>query len=158
MIDNLYRNATTKIKWKREFSEEFKIEQGVRQCGTLSADLYKIYVNQLLDILDCAGVGANIGSIKCCAPTCADDIALIGSNPQDIQTMINIAYDISQREGYSLQPTKSVILPVKTSNTISHEDETWTMNNNSMPIVDQTARIGIQRHFKIPALLLLRNI
>jgi hypothetical protein len=65
--------------------------------------------------------------------------------------MINIAYDISQREGYSLQPTKSVILPVKTSNTISHEDETWTMNNNSMPIVDQTARIGIQRHFKIPA-------
>jgi hypothetical protein len=38
--------------------------------------------------------------------------------------------------------------PVKTSNKISHEDETWTMNNNSMPIVDQTAHIGIQRHFK----------
>ena len=62
--------------------------------------------------------------------------------------MINIAYDFSQREGYSLQPTKSVILPVKTCNKISHEDETWTMNNNSMPIVDQTAHIGIQRHFK----------
>ena len=98
--------------------------------------------------MDCAGVGAKIGSIKCCAPTYADDIALTGSNPQDIQTMINIAYDFSQREGYSLQPTKSVILPVKTSNKISHEDETWTMNNNSMPIVDQTAHIGIQRHFK----------
>jgi hypothetical protein len=62
--------------------------------------------------------------------------------------MINIAYDFSQREGYSLQPTKSVILPVKTTNKISHEDETWTMNNNAMPIVDQTAHIGIQRHFK----------
>jgi hypothetical protein len=148
MIDNLYRNATTKIKWKGEFSEGFTIEQGVRQGGTLSADLYKIYVNHLLDILDCAGVGAKIGSIKCSAPTCADDIALTGSNPQDIQTMINIAYDFSQREGYSLQPTKSVILPVKTSNKISHEDETWTMNNNAMPIVDQTAHIGIQRHFK----------
>jgi hypothetical protein len=49
--------------------------------------------------LDCAGVGAKIGSIKCSAPTCADDIALTGSNPQDIQTMINIAYDFSQREG-----------------------------------------------------------
>jgi hypothetical protein len=31
MIDNLYRNATTKIKWKGEFSEGFKIEQGVRR-------------------------------------------------------------------------------------------------------------------------------
>jgi hypothetical protein len=37
---------------------------------------------------------------------------------------------------------------VKTTNKISHEDETWTMNNNAMPIVDQTAHIGIQRHFK----------
>ena len=105
--------------------------------GTLSADLYKIYVNHLLDILDCAGVGTKIGSINCCAPTCADDIALTGSNPQDIQTMINIAYDFSQREGYSLQPTISVILPVKTSNRILHEDEIWTMNNNSMPIVER---------------------
>jgi hypothetical protein len=52
---------STKIKWKGEFSEGFTIEQGVRQGGTLSADLYKIYVNQLLDILDCAGVGAKIG-------------------------------------------------------------------------------------------------
>jgi hypothetical protein len=57
-----------KIKWKGEFSEGFTIEQGVRQGGTLSADLYKIYVNHLLDILDCAGVGAKIGSIKCSAP------------------------------------------------------------------------------------------
>jgi hypothetical protein len=37
---------------------------------------------------------------------------------------------------------------MKTSNKISHEDETWTMNNNSMPIVDQTAHIGIQRHLR----------
>jgi hypothetical protein len=53
------------------------------------------YVNDAgrqMDILDCAGVGAKIGSIKCSAPTCADDIVLTGSNPQDIQTMINIAY------------------------------------------------------------------
>ena len=28
LIDSLYRNATTKIKWKGQLSEEFKIEQG----------------------------------------------------------------------------------------------------------------------------------
>jgi hypothetical protein len=51
LIDSLYRNATTKIKWKDQLSEEFKIEQGDRQGGTLSADLYKIYINQLLDLM-----------------------------------------------------------------------------------------------------------
>jgi hypothetical protein len=29
LIDSLYRNATTKIKWKGQLPEEFKIEQGV---------------------------------------------------------------------------------------------------------------------------------
>jgi hypothetical protein len=86
---------------ERRILRGIKIEQGVRQGGTLSADLYKIYVNHLLDILDCAGVGAKIGSIKCCAPTCADDIALTGSNPQDIQTMINIAF-YKQTEPHSI--------------------------------------------------------
>jgi hypothetical protein len=45
------------------------IEQGVRQDGALSADLYKVYVNPLLDILSNSGLGGKIGNINCCAPT-----------------------------------------------------------------------------------------
>jgi hypothetical protein len=47
-----------------------------------------------------------IGNINCCAPTCADDVALIANNPFDIQTMVDIAVDFSKREGYLLQPQK----------------------------------------------------
>jgi hypothetical protein len=47
------------------------------------------------------------------APTCADDVALISNNPLELQTMIDIVVDFSKREGYLLQPTKSVVLPVK---------------------------------------------
>ena len=65
LIDSLYRNATTKIKWKGHISEEFKIEQGDRQGGTLSADLYKIYINQLLDLMQESNLGAKIGNINC---------------------------------------------------------------------------------------------
>ena len=65
LIDSLYRNATTKIKWKDQLSEEFKIEQGDRQGGTLSADLYKIYINQLLDLMQESNLGAKIGNINC---------------------------------------------------------------------------------------------
>jgi hypothetical protein len=36
------------------------IEQGVRQGGTLSADLYKVYVNPLLDILSNSGLGGKL--------------------------------------------------------------------------------------------------
>jgi hypothetical protein len=60
-------------------------EQGGRQGGSLSADLYKVYVNPLLDTLRNSGLGGKIGNINCCAPTCADDVALIANNPFDIQ-------------------------------------------------------------------------
>ena len=113
MIDQLYKDATSKVKWKNQSSETFPIEQGVRQGGTLSADLYKVYVNQLLNLLTDSNMGGRIGAINCCAPTCADDIALVGNNPLEIQSLVNIAYDYSRREGYLLQPEKSVILPVK---------------------------------------------
>ena len=111
LLQNLYQNAKSYIKWNGQISEEFFIiEQGVRQVGALSADLYK---NPLLDILSNSGLGGKIGNINCCAPTCADDVALISNYPLELQTMIDIVVDFSKREGYLLQPTKSVVLPVK---------------------------------------------
>lgn len=80
----------------------------------MSTDLYKVYINQLLNILVDSNLGGKIGSICCCALTCADDIALACDNPLDLQALVNIAYDYSQREGYMLQPQNSVVIPVNT--------------------------------------------
>jgi hypothetical protein len=93
-------NASSCIKWKNQISKSMiSIEQGVRQGGALSADLYKVYVNPLLDRLSNSGLGGKIGNINCCAPTCADDVALIANNPFDIQTMVDIAVDSEFRYG-----------------------------------------------------------
>lgn len=45
MIDNLYNNAVSKINWKAQSSAPFPINQGDRQCGTVSTDLCKVYMN-----------------------------------------------------------------------------------------------------------------
>jgi hypothetical protein len=59
-----------------------------RQGGALSADLYKVYIHSLLDILSNSGLGGKIGDINCCAPTCADDVALISNNPLEMNLYI----------------------------------------------------------------------
>ena len=43
----------------------FNIQQGVRQGGILSADLYQIYVDPLLHRLQHIGKGLKIGHINC---------------------------------------------------------------------------------------------
>ena len=88
MINSLYQNAASCIKWNNKMSNTmFKIEQKCRQGDSLSADLYKVYINPLLNILSSTGLGGKMGNINCCAPTCADDVALIANNPLDIQTI-----------------------------------------------------------------------
>ncbi|CAC5388658.1 unnamed protein product [Mytilus coruscus] len=98
----------------------FEIEQGVRQGGTISADLYKLYVNPLLNVLCETGLGGNIGDIRCCAQI--------------------------KREGYTLQPTKSVVLPISTSTkSIEIEEDSWNFSNNPMSVVEHSTHIGIQK-------------
>ncbi|CAC5404050.1 unnamed protein product [Mytilus coruscus] len=88
----------------------------------------------------------HIGNISCCAPTCADDVAIIANNPIELQMLVNIAVNFSKREGYTLQPTKSIILSVNTSSrSIEIEDNLLHMNNNPMPVVQHSSHIGIQK-------------
>ena len=97
-----------------------------------------------------SNLGAKIGNINCCAPTCADDIALAVSNPffpLDIQVLVNIASDYSAREAYTLQPTKSVI-PIKTCSKTTYDNANWYMNGQPLAKVEKTPHIGIQRDTK----------
>jgi hypothetical protein len=60
--------------------------------------------------------------------------------------MIDIVVDFSKREGYLLQPTKSVVLPVKSKcKSMEINEGFWKLNNCSMPIVTQASHIGIQK-------------
>jgi len=110
-----------------------------------------------LNILVDSNLGGKIGSICCCAPICADDIALACDNPIDLQSLVNIVYDYSQREEYMLQPQKSVILPVNTNNKISFDKEEWFMNDNIMPVTTTTPHIGIQRDSQNTCLNTIEN-
>ncbi|VDI37252.1 Hypothetical predicted protein [Mytilus galloprovincialis] len=110
LIRQLSTNALTSIKWDGLTSEPFLIQQGVRQGGILSTELYKLYVNDVLDQLEDNGLGKYIGDIYCGAPTCADDIALVANSPTELQVMISTVENYSKHEKYVLQPTKSVRL------------------------------------------------
>jgi hypothetical protein len=62
--------------------------------------------------------------------------------------MVDIAVDFSKREGYLLQPQKSVVIPINTckkSKMLEIKDCYWKLDGKDMPIVAQAAHIGIQK-------------
>jgi hypothetical protein len=51
--------------------------QGVKQGGLLSAELYKLYIEDLLKTYENSKLGLHIGTLTINAIACADDIALV---------------------------------------------------------------------------------
>ncbi|CAC5372934.1 unnamed protein product [Mytilus coruscus] len=52
IIQSMHTNATSAVKWNNQPTQQFNVLQGVRQGGILSTDLYKLYINPLLNILE----------------------------------------------------------------------------------------------------------
>lgn len=147
LIYGLHSDAETVVKWGGQLSDSFPIQQGVRQGGILSTDMYKVYNNKLLDRLESTMLGVKIGGINCVAPTCADDTTLLSRNRSALQTLINISVDYSNMEHYLLQPVKSVVLsvPAPRSKDKSEDVHQWTLKDEPMPNVPETMHMGIMR-------------
>ena len=146
LIHSLHAEAESVVKWNGAYSEVFKVEQGVRQGGILSIDLYKLYGNGLFDRLQISGVGCHIGKISCVAPGCADDVTILVENKRILQLLVDIAVDYSCMERYLLQPFKSVLLEICQDVRRSPPDDSVVMmKEQPMPIVEEAMHMGVLR-------------
>ena len=111
----------------------------------MSTDLYKLYINPLLDRLEASGLGLKIGNISVSNTACADDIALIISEiPVEAQTLVNMATDFAFMEGYQLQPTKSVVINVSSKKNQTYNSKSpLQIGSNNMPFADNAYISGL---------------
>ena len=74
----------------------------------------------------------------------------LSNNDQDLQILCNIAKLYSDMEKYSLQPTKSVVLPINTSGKrkMDNTNRKWTLGDDPMPTVDKAVHVGVTRTTK----------
>jgi hypothetical protein len=77
IIDEWYKDLTSRVKWDGNFSRIFNEEQGDCQGGILSPLLYKVFINPLIKTLEDEHIGMRIGSVHIGSAACADDILLI---------------------------------------------------------------------------------
>ena len=85
LINSLRQDSITAVKWRNKLSSTYINQQGVRQGGVLSADLYKLYNNAQLHRIQEAGKCARIGGIELQAPACADDVTVLSNDPESLQ-------------------------------------------------------------------------
>ena len=134
VVKKLYTGLVSKVKWKGNTSNSFKIHQAVRQGGILSPFLYKLYVNNLLEDLKTHSLGFKIGTTYVGCPTCTDDIAFTSSCQQELQCMLSVANHHAKQSRVTIHPTKIKAVILSKTKNMSRNDLNWSLGDNLIPI------------------------
>ena len=102
----VYQEQYAWVKWGRENSRMFKIQNGARQGSVLSPSLFSVYMDSLLVRLRKSGVGCHIGGVFAGAVGYADDLLLLAPSRSGMQKMLGICeqYDLETNLQYSTHP------------------------------------------------------
>ena len=77
------------------------LSAGVRQGGVLSPDLYNIYVDDLIQLLQSSGIGCYIASTFAAALFYADDMCILAPSLKGLQKLLNICGSYCERWDWS---------------------------------------------------------
>ena len=101
------------IKWGSTTSDFFNVSNSVRQGGILSPYLFTVYVDDLSNMLNSAGIGCDIHN--CCTNHMfyADDLCVIAPSPSGLQALLNICAKFRFENSIKYNPINSICMVIK---------------------------------------------
>ncbi len=113
LIRNLYLNQVVRIRIEGENSEPGIIGRGVRQGCPLSPLLFNIYIEELIrEALEKIDEGVKVGGQLVKALRFADDQAMVASNQEGLQRMMNILTEVSLEYGMKINTKKTKVMRI----------------------------------------------
>ncbi|KAK3788180.1 hypothetical protein RRG08_056681 [Elysia crispata] len=101
VLRNLYWDQTAAVRVGGELSEYTNIKRGVRQGCVMSPDLFNLYSEVILRNLDGSeglkANGENLNNLRY-----ADDTSLLAGSEEDLQRLLGVVVEESERLGLSL--------------------------------------------------------
>ena len=137
-----YRTQTFCIKWGSTTSEFFNVSNGVRQGGILSPYLFIVYIDDLSNMLNSAGIGCHIHN--CCINHVfyADDICVIAPSPSGLQGLLNICAKFGLETDVEYNPIKSLCMVFKPRGFKLKCPDIY-MNVNKLAYVKEAKYLGV---------------
>ena len=111
VIKNMYDITQSAVLLEGEVSEQFNIGQGVARGCSMSPILFSIFINQLLDEVEKAGIGITVKKdVKVGGLMFADDFVGLTTNAEDLQTLINIVQGFCNKWRLKSNIKKSAVM------------------------------------------------
>jgi hypothetical protein len=142
LMSNMYNGIRSQVKLQGQLSKPFLEQQGIRQGGLTSTDLYKVKANHLLDSINSHPLSYRIGTINVGAPTTADDTALISSSALGAKVLTGIAERDAQIHRYSFSTQKTKLMIINPKDKVP---PAVRLNGELLSTTEQERHLGIER-------------
>ena len=90
VLENWFSTCLSCVKWGSVFSRFYQLKTGVRQGGVLSPFLFGVFIDDLVKLVDKAGIGCRIAALCVGIFLYADDIILLAPSIHALQIIVNI--------------------------------------------------------------------
>ena len=139
MLLYMYRNQYICTRWNQIKSEEFLVNNGVKQGGVISPVLFCIYMDDLLKELHDSGVGCHIGPYFFGSLCYADDIILLNPTLYATRKMLQICEKYAVKHYIQFNSIKSQTIAFPTNKTSYDKIE---LNGITLSNVTKTKHLG----------------
>ena len=141
LIMNSYIMSTAIVKWNKSTSIPFQINNGVKQGGVISAPLFAIYIDPLLNKLNNSKQGCYIGHLAANAFGYADDIVLLSPSCKALKFLILICERFALEYKLNFNPQKCKLL-VYSIMDIKTEKIDIKIGGHKIEVVDSEKHLG----------------
>ena len=130
------------MRFGAEYSEEWKLCNGVRQGGVLSGIFFNIYIDSLITNIAKTKIGCRYGSRMSNIVAYADDIVLLAPSHTGLQTLIDISVDEANKLTLVFNENKSKCMMFRGKLKRVEGVKSFTLNNREMEFVTSFRYLG----------------
>lgn len=145
IVKDMYENVKSCVKSCTSYSDYFSYAVGLRQGEVMSPILFSLFVEDLEFYLlnNTASVysGLNIDDIVLILLLFADDMAILGKTPEELQEHLDNLNLYCNAWGLKVNTIKTKIMVFRKRGR-TRQNETWTYNGHNIEVVDNFNYLG----------------
>ena len=135
------------VKWGQNYSDKFKITNGVRQGSVISPLLYNVYIDQLSDRLNALNVGCAVGEDILNHACYADDLLLLSPSSSGMRKLLETCSGYGQTHDIKFNAAKSVSMVFRGRRSplgLGGHSPALKLNGDTIPRKSTTRYLGYQ--------------
>jgi hypothetical protein len=106
VLHNLYSVVESCVLVGADRTEWFSLDAGLRQGCILSPILFAVFIDGLARAVKAAGTKQTLADLNVSILLFADDLVLIGHNRQDLQKLLDLVFEYSQKWRFQFNTAK----------------------------------------------------